>query len=378
MNNVRKFWLDSMLKIADPVFQNLANGTLHSKLPSREHDNDSHFDSGMLEAFARTFCGFAPFINNFYRSEEEENIAEKYRKLITKCLDNATCPSSPDYMNFGQTGEPQPLVDAAFLAHGLIRSGEYVASLSAELKKQIIDALVISRDITPYPNNWILFSCMVEAGIHRLGGKYDLLRASYGIRQFMQWYTGDGMYGDGDEFHMDYYNSFVIQPMLIDIITEFESVSKEFQDFKPVVMRRAARYAEILERLINKDGTYPYTGRSITYRFGAFQLLSQAVLQHFSTLSSGAVRCGLTEVIRRVMERDIFDENGWLLHGIYGSQPSLAEPYICTGSLYLCSAVFLPLGLPEDDEFWSAPDEKWTSLKITDGEDVKRDHCIVH
>lgn len=376
MNDTRRFWLDTMFKITDPVFINLSRGTLKENLPNRFYGKSDRTQFGLLEAFGRSFCGFAPLLDMFVRSEEEELTVKKYRDILTACLDNATKPGSPDYMNFGQRGGSQPLVDAAFLCHGLLRSGRFAYSLSPSLKKQIITALEISRTIIPHNCNWILFSCMVEAGIHRLGGQCDKLRAAYGVRQFMQWYKGDGVYGDGPELHVDYYNSFVIVPMLIDIINEFEGLIDELTELKPLVLKRAARGAEILERLINHDGTYPYTGRSITYRFGAFQLLSQAMLEHFSTLSPAAVRCALTEVIKRVTEREIFDDSGWLLHGIYGHQPSLAEEYICTGSLYLCCAVFLPLGLPESDPFWSAPDEKWTSLRITSGEDVMRDHAL--
>ncbi len=376
MNITRRFWLDTMLKITDPVFINLSRGTLKDNLPNRFYGKSDRTPFGTLEAFGRSFCGFAPLLDTFIRSDEEDICVKKYRDILTACLDNATAPGSPDYMNFGQRGGSQPLVDAAFLAHGILRSGRFALSLSRSLKDQVISALEISRRIIPHNCNWILFSCMVEAGIHRLGGQSDRLRVVYGVRQFMQWYKGDGVYGDGAELHIDYYNSFVIVPMLIDIINEFDGIIDEFDEIKPIVLSRAARGAEILERLINRDGTYPYTGRSITYRFGAFQLLSQAMLEHFSSLSPASVRCGLTEVIKRVTERSIFDENGWLLHGIYGNQPSLAEDYICTGSLYLCCAVFLPLGLPEKDPFWSAPDEKWTSLRITDGEDVLRDHAL--
>lgn len=33
-----------------------------------------------------------------------------------------------------------------------------------------------------------------------------------------EWYSGDAHYADGEEFHFDYYNSFVIHPMLTDIL----------------------------------------------------------------------------------------------------------------------------------------------------------------
>jgi hypothetical protein len=71
-----------------------------------------------------------------------------------------------------------------------------------------------------------------------------------------------------------------------------------------------------------------------------------------------------------------FDESGWLQIGFCGHQPALAEKYISTGSLYLCAAGLLPLGLPPEDEFWSAPAAKWTAQKLWSGENLPADHAI--
>ncbi len=377
-NVYREKWINNMLSIVDPVFNALEKGELHERMPVRFYGTDDRRPYACLEAFGRAFCGFAPFLNDFERDEKEEALANEYRARLEVCFDKATDPNSPDYMNFGQRGGEQPLVDAAFLAHGLIRSGSFAASLDEDLKKQIIEALKLSRRIVAHESNWLLFSGMVEAGIHILGGDADMMRVAYSVRQHQFWYHGDGIYGDGAVFHMDYYNSFVIQPMLIDIARVFRDKSVPGFPISQLCDRavaRASRYAEILERMINHDGTYVYVGRSLTYRFGAFQLLSQACLQHFCQISPAMVRCALTALIDRVMESGIFDENGWLLHGIYGEQISLAEPYICTGSLYLCSAVFLPLGLPESDPFWSGEDEMWTAKKMVSGLSVTADHA---
>ena len=63
--------------------------------------------------------------------------------------------------------------------------------------------------------------------------------------------------------------------------------------------------------------------------------------------------------------------------GVYGSQGDLADVYNNTGSLYLCSVILLPLGLPESDPFWSNPAEKWTAQKVWTGEDsVHNDHAL--
>jgi hypothetical protein len=120
-------------------------------------------------------------------------------------------------------------------------------------------------------------------------------------------------------------------------------------------------------------------GRSICYRTGALQLLAQIALMNQlpEPLTPPRVRAALTAVMRRLMEAPgTFDANGWLTVGFCGHQPHLGENYISTGSLYLCAAVFLPLGLPPADPFWGAPAEDWTSRRLWRGEDAPADHAI--
>jgi hypothetical protein len=71
-----------------------------------------------------------------------------------------------------------------------------------------------------------------------------------------------------------------------------------------------------------------------------------------------------------------FDDNGWLRIGFCGHQPLLAESYISTGSLYLCTTALLPLGLAPADPFSSAPARPWTSQRIWSGESLLPDHPI--
>ncbi len=363
-----------MLKIADPVIRSLADGTLHYSVPKDFHKERCRYV--MLEAFGRTACGIAPWLEAELISEEEKALQSEYRILMKKCIANATNKFSPDYMNWCHHGG-QPLVDAAFLAHAIVRAPDTMfGSLDSGVQKRLISCLKKSRKITPVRSNWLFFSAMVEAALCVMGADYDLSPVDDAIDSFKKWYVGDGTYADGEYFHWDYYNSFVIHPMLVDILKVFSTVREDYKDFYPVAVARASRHAKILEQLINSDGTYAVFGRSSVYRFGAFQLLSQAVLQDFlpEEISPAQVRCGLDAVIHKVCENsDMFDTNGFLTPGVYGSQPDMAEEYINTGSLYLCEAVFLPLGLSENHIFWAAPDEEWTSKKIWSGKNVVRD-----
>lgn len=275
----RKYWLDTMLLIGGPVLNALAERKLKEQLPTEFHRDRSQF--AHLEAFARLACGMAPWLELEGLEGAEEQLRARYAGLMLEAIDAAVDPNSPDYMEFKTEG--QPLVDAAFLAHALVRAPKQLAAkLSARVKGNLITALKQTRRTAPSGSNWLLFSAMVEAALYILGDpEYDRMRVGYAVHMFMDWYKGDGVYGDGKDFHWDYYNSFVIQPMLVDVVALFEQESEQYSALKPLILERAQRYATVLERIIAPDGTYPFIGRSIVYRFGAFQLLSQAALQHF-------------------------------------------------------------------------------------------------
>ena len=309
----------------------------------------------------------------------EGQLRSKYIDLAVKGLKNAVDPTSPDYLVFGEPS--QPLVDAAFLAQGLLRAPEQLwQNLDKETQERMITELRRSRVIKPGESNWLLFASMVEAALLEFTGECDMNRLTYGVFKFRDhWYKGDAIYGDGKFFHMDYYNSFVIHPMLTDVLKIMKKHQLEGSDFLEIQLKRHGRYAEQLERFISPEGTFPAVGRSICYRFGAFHALSQAALLGMlpERVKPAQVRCALTAVIRNQFEAPVnFDSNGWLRVGFTGEQIEMSESYINTGSVYLCATGLLALGLPATNEFWSEPFTEWTNMKAWNGKKVKADHAL--
>jgi hypothetical protein len=375
----RAYWLAVTEKISRPVLENLSQRELKKKMPVEAANPADRARYTHLEAFGRLLAGIAPWLVARDLNESEARRQQKFIALAQASLDAATDPKSPDFMNFYHGG--QPLVDAAFLAQGILRAPAPLwESLDARVRQQVIDALKSSRAIgTPGDSNWVMFAAMVEAALLTMGEKTMENRLEGCLRHMLGWYKGDGIYGDGEFFHWDYYNSFVIQPMLVDVLAVLQQRDGDFQPAYRLVLRRSRRYAEILERLIAPDGTFPSMGRSTTYRFGAMQTLAQIALmrQLPERVKPAQVRCAMTAVIRKMIEAPgTFDEQGWLRIGFCGHQPSLAETYISTGSLYLCSAALLPLGLPPTDEFWSKPPEPWTSRQLWSGKALPPDHAM--
>ena len=375
----RKLWLNYMDKVGRPVLAALAEDRLKEAMPlvlSRVIDNkETRSRVTYLEAWGRLLSGIGPWMNSEEGDKEEVELRRLYRGWAVKAVANSVNPAAKDYMVW--TGG-QPLVDASFFALGLIRCPWLWEHLDSAVKGQVVGALRTTRATVPGYNNWVLFSAMIETFFCKYGYDYDPVRIEYAVREFSEhWYVGDGTFSDGMSYHDDYYNSYVIQPYLSEVVAV---AGTRYRVFAEKLDRITKRYAEIQERMINTDGSYPVTGRSITYRCGAFHhLADMALLGRLPvSLSPGQVRSALTAVIKKTLGAPgTFTEKGWLNIGLHGHQEGLADGYITGGSLYLCSEVFLPLGLGAGDPFWTAPGAAWTSVKVWGGIDsVLADHAL--
>lgn len=382
-NPDRELWVSTLDRIARPVVANLAAGTLKKNLPfeSLSEDPDRR-EVSRLEAFGRTVCGIAPWLELGPDDTPEGCLRAEYIDLTLKALANAVDPDCPDRLVFDGSHGGQALVDAAFLAQGLLRAPTQLwGRLGPDAQANLAAALQASREIRPGETNWLLFASIVEAALLEFTGSCDVERLLYGVDRFLfdHWYKGDGWYGDGFEFHFDYYNSLVIHPMLTDVLRVLQGRAVAEEMYLPQQLAREQRFAAQLEALISPEGTYPVVGRSITYRFGSFHALAHTALigNLPADLPAPQVRSALSAVIRRQLSTPgNFDRDGWLTVGFSGSQLNMSEPYINTGSEYLCCAVFLPLGLPENDPFWSGAPVEWSQCKAWRGVDIGADKAL--
>ena len=371
----RQYWVDMLYRVAHPVLNALANEQLQATMPVEMRPGHERRHVSPLEAFGRTLAGLAPWLEATGLSPQEDTLRQEMRQLAQRALRVGCDPASPDYLNFSQ--DRQPLVDTAFLVQGIMRAPQALwHGLPADTHRLVIDAVKQARVVLPNFNNWLLFAGMVEAFLHWAASQGDVVRLDYALRQHEQWYAGDGVYQDGPHFHWDYYNSFVIHPMLLDISRAVQGVSPLWDELSRPFLPRAQRYAQILERLIAPDGTFPAVGRSIAYRSGAFHLLAQLAWQQQlpAGLAPAQVRGALTAVIQQTLAKPhTFDQQGWLRIGLSGHQPGLGEIYISTGSLYMCTLSFLPLGLSPQQPFWAGAAQPWTSQRLWAGDDMPYD-----
>jgi hypothetical protein len=297
----------------------------------------------------------------------------------------AVDPAGPDYMLWHETG--QTLVDAAYLAQAFLRAPAALWDpLDAATQARVVIEFRGLRRVTPPNNNWVLFAAMVEAFLHARDEGADLARIEAALKTTESWYVGDGWYSDGPRFHMDYYNSYVIHSMLVDVLGALRTVAGRtgqpaaaLQERYDRAVTRMRRFAEFVERMISPEGTYPAFGRSITYRTAIFQALGHTALlgRLPEGISPAQARAGITAVMRRLFTAPgVFDSTGWLTLGFAGHQPTVADYYSNSGSMYIAALGFNALGLPASDPFWISPPEDWTARRAWAGQPFKKDYAV--
>ncbi len=380
--NDRAYWLHQLQLVSEPLLKALNDRTLRHTMPveAAPGQTQSRAVGTHLEALGRLLAGIAPWLElepSPTETPQETTLRTRYRTYALAGITSALDHASPDHMPFGESA--QTLVDSSFLALALLRAPkQLLAKLDATTQHRLAEALIAERTVQPPFNNWLLFAAINEALLFALHQPWDRMRVDYALRELQSWYLGDSIYGDGPHFHFDFYNSFVIHPYLLQLMDTLATQSPAWTAMREPIRQRTQRYAAIQERLIAPDGSFPAIGRSITYRCGAFHFLADAARRNIlpETLTPAQVRTALAAVIQRTLEpTGTFTPEGWLQIGLAGHQPGLGETYISTGSLYLCTAAFLPLGLPPTDPFWTAPPQPWTSQLLWSGKNLPADHA---
>lgn len=263
----RAQWVKWLWKISYPVIHNLAEGTLHKNMPieTASGETKGYDEMTHLEAVGRTLAGVAPWLALPDDDTEEGKLRKQMREEVLKGLKNAVDPNSPDKLNF--TKHAQPIVDAAYLVHAFLRAPEALWKPLDEVTKQrYIDSFKALRDRTGAYNNWLLFTGLTESFLLQQGEKADQFRLRVSKNKIQEWYVGDGWYSDGSKFSMDYYNSYVLNPMMVAMLETLVPFRWASQKEYEQALRRMVRHAEFCERIIGPDGTYPAFGRSVTYR----------------------------------------------------------------------------------------------------------------
>ena len=277
--NDREYWVQVLNRISGPVLKSLSERKLKAEMPvEAPHGNTAdRRQFTYLEAMGRLLTGIAPWLESGPLSGSEGDLRSQHAEWSRMAIAAGTEPASPDFMNFNQ-GQ-RPVVDTAFLALAILRAPtELWKKLDAATQHNVIAALESSRVIQPAYSNWFLFSAIVKR--HYPSWVCGGIPCAWTTRSApLTPGTKETAFTAMGRLSIGITDSFVMHPMLLQILDTVSKSSTAWDSYKPLAMLRARRYAAIQERLISPEGTFPPIGRSLCYRFGAFHLLAEMSLR---------------------------------------------------------------------------------------------------
>lgn len=381
----RRYMLGLLERMATPVLTPMSQGRLQ---PSWKPELSPTWDGrnakvAYLEAFGRLISGIAPWLALPDDGSAEGRLRKSLRDKALASYAHSVDPASPDYLLW-HGDSAQALVDSAYFTNAFLRAPQLWKSLDRATQQRIVTEIKgVRRFSTPY-TNWLLFAAMNEAFLLWAGEEWDPVRIDLAVRKINEWYVGDGWYADGPRFHFDHYGSYVIHPMLVEILEVLQATGAKFNSLDARALldqayKRMRRYGEHLERLVAPDGSYAPIGRSLTYRTAVFQPLGLLAWRKRlpASLPAGQVRAATVAAQRAVFRfASNFDARGYLTIGFTGHQPKLGDWYSNAGSMYIASESLIALGLPPGDTYWTAPAQPWTSRKAFSGSDFPKDYYV--
>jgi hypothetical protein len=381
----RAYMAGLLEKIASPVLSAMSKGELKKTFPLELSPTWDGRESGVayLECFGRMISGLSPWLSLPQDATAEGKVRKRLTEQALQAYVHAVDPASPDYLLW--RGHGQALVDSAYFIQALLRAPKALwEPLDATTKKRIVEEIKGLRRVNPPFINWLLFAAMNEAFLLQIGEESDPMRLNTAVRKIDEWYIGDGWIKDGSTFHFDYYGSFVMHPMMIQVLEVMEANKAPFwkddlTKWRELAIKRAQRYSEHLERFVSPEGTFPPFGRSLTYRTAVFQPLALLAWRKAlpAKLSEGQVRSALVAAHKAVFNQPSnFTQDGFLTIGFVGHNPALGDWYSNNGSMYITAEGFLALGLPASDSFWTAPAQAWTQKLAFAGQPFQKDYAV--
>lgn len=213
-----------------------------------------------------------------------------------------------------------------------------------------------------YVHNWRWFNIMILTFLKVRGYDVDDDLLQTHLDFICSFHAGDGWYHDG---HIDYYSAYVFHmyPIIWNRVYGREHEPERAALFE----QRFAAFMRHYPRLFGRDGQMLMWGRSTIYRSATVSVFPLASLAQERVIDPGWARHITSSTLLQFVSREDFWMDGIPSLGFYRHWETLVQNYSSSGSPLWMFLPFIALSLPEDDPFWTAPenDGPWSELGDT-------------
>lgn len=305
-----------------------------------------------LEGFARPLWGLAPLAAGGGKF--------KHWDLWRTGIANGTDPKHPEYWGRPGDYDQRSVEMAAFGVSLVLAPRELWEKLSPAVRERLVAWLSHINDVKLVQSNWLYFRVLVNLGLRVRGQTWSEERVDADLARLDDFYLGDGWYQDGpsgapfrDGRTGDYYVPMAFHYYAL-IYARLAGASDPVRTTR--YLERARLFAQDFAHYFAADGAALPFGRSLTYRFAQGAFWSALAYAPVEALPWSVIKGYYLRHLRWWLQQPIFSETGLLTIGYAYPNLLMAESYNSAGSPYWGMKVFLPLALPENHPFWTAPE----------------------
>lgn len=352
----KQHWKDAALYLLEGAFgyvNSLDDPMKFPKQPGKSYPHDERrVPTEKLEGLCRTLFVAAPLLKeNPNLTINKIKVADYYRYQIGKLID----PKSESYIvpRPKNGGPSQNLVEFGALAVSLLINPEVLwEPLPQHQKDELAKAMLSYGDGPTVDSNWKFFNIFVLSFFKDQG--YDVnekLLVEY-LEKSLTHYRGQGWYNDSPAY--DYYSMWAFQ-MYGAIWSEYIG-NKYYPEIASKFKENFNDLKDNYPYMFSENGEMIMYGRSISYRIGAIIPFPLMGLETDSNINYGWMRRISSGVIKQFFTHPDFMEDHVPTLGFYGAFEPAVQVYSCRGSVYWMGKAFLGLLIPDDNPFWTAPE----------------------
>ncbi|MBA3672070.1 MAG: DUF2264 domain-containing protein, partial [Gemmatimonadaceae bacterium] len=288
------------------------------------------------------------------------------RDVVLAIYRNAFDPAFPHYWGKpAPTAKTQRSVEAAVVAESLWRMRDTVLDrLTSRERANVQDWLASCTVVPERDNNHAWFHCVNQATRLRLAERWPEFTGDEGwmladLAALDALYASgqDGWYSDSPLMSIhDYYNFYVFGnfPLLWSGI-----IGERYPAWDAKFKQRARLFLEKVPYFFAADGSQPWFGRSLLYRWGMLSPLLLGYKHGVWPHSPGLLRRIVRTSIAYHWKNGAFDAANEKLRETFSAEgtPDARDGYVDNGHPSWATMGMQMYAIPAGDPFWSAPEE---------------------
>lgn len=307
----------------------------------------------LMEAFARPLWGLIPHASG----GGESDLWPMYIQGII----HGTDPDHAEYWGDFATKD-QRMVEQSVLGLGLALAPHQIWDPLDDQQKDRLYRWLNQINLVDRsnPNNWLMFTVLVNIGFKKVGLPYDQEIMDKYLDTIDTYYLSDGWYSDGNTDQRDYYIPFA---MHFYSLIYAQLMGEDDPERATRYKERAVLFAQEFMYWFAEDGSSIPFGRSMTYRFAQVSFWSALIYADVQPFPLGVMKGIIMRHLRWWFEQPIFTSDGLLSVGYAYPNLIMGESYNAPGSPYWSFKAFLILSLPDEHPFWQVEEEALPELK---------------